>query len=268
MRAVAGTSSFCAGDCTMSVRCAWISALKLARRGLRVFPCSADKRPLTINGFKDASADPDIIHSWFTEYPDALIGVPGGDRFVVIDIDLQHLDAQRWYDDNRSRLTLTRMHVTRSGGRHLLYLPTSQVGCSTGKLGPHVDTRGSGGYIIWWPACGLSALHGRALAPVPDWIIAALHPPPPPEPPNVVRLSPRIATHRQFEGIVRRVATAHPGERNTLCYWGACRMAELVAQNALGRADAIEIVIEAASRAGLPRNEARRTALSAFRTGA
>ena len=42
-------------------------------------------------------------------------------------------------------------------------------------------------------------------------------------------------------------------------------MIELVAQNAIGRDAAIEIVVEAASRAGLPRDEARRTALSAFR---
>jgi hypothetical protein len=42
-------------------------------------------------------------------------------------------------------------------------------------------------------------------------------------------------------------------------------MRELVAQSVIGRDAAIEIVVEAASRAGLPRTEARRAALSAFR---
>jgi len=244
----------------------WKTALKLARQGVRVFPCAADKKPLTSNGYKDASADPNIVHAWWTKHPEALIGVPTGDRFVVIDVDLQHLDAQQWYDANCSRLPLTRTHVTRSGGRHLLFKPNCGVGCSAGKLGAHVDTRGLGGYIIYWPVCELDVLHGGMLAAVPDWIIEALHPPQAP-PPNVVQFPTHVSTHRQFEGIVRAIATAHEGERNSICFWGACRMRELVAQNAIGRDAAIEIVVEAASRAGLPRNEARSTVLSAFRGG-
>jgi hypothetical protein len=218
-----------------------------------------------LNGFKDASTDPNIIHAWWTEHPEALTGVPTGERFVVLDIDLQHIDAQQWYDINRSRLPLTRMHVTRSGGRHLLFKPTPEVGCSAGKLGSHIDTRGLGGYVIWWPACGLDVLHGGVLAPVPDWIIEALRPPQSP-PQNVVHFPIHVSANHQFEGIVRAIAGAHEGERNALCFWGACRMRELVAQSVIGHDAAIEIVVEAASRAGLPRTEARRTALSAFRS--
>jgi hypothetical protein len=148
----------------------------------------------------------------------------------------------------------------------LLFKPNPKVGCSAGKLGPHVDTRGLGGYVIWWPAAGLEVLHALALASVPDWIIEALHPPAPPQ--NVVPYPIHINAHRQFGGIVRTVAEAWEGERNSICFWGACRMREFVTQNAIGRDAAIEIVVEAASRAGLSRNEARRTVLSAFRQGA
>jgi Bifunctional DNA primase/polymerase, N-terminal len=102
-------------------RMGWTKALELARQGVPVFPCKpADKRPLTLNGFKDATTEPDIIHLWFTERPDALIGVPTGSKFVVIDADLQHEDALRWLEDNRARLPLTRTHYTRSGGQHWL----------------------------------------------------------------------------------------------------------------------------------------------------
>ena len=50
----------------------WVESLKLARRGIPVFPCGPDKRPLTPNGFKDASTNPDIVHEWWTAHPNAL----------------------------------------------------------------------------------------------------------------------------------------------------------------------------------------------------
>src|SRR5262249_44738244 len=128
----------------------WITALTLAHRGIPVFPCinkpehDDDKKPLTRNGFKDASADPDVVHDWWTLHHDALIGVPTGDKFVVVDLDLEHDDAQQWLADNRDRVPLTRTHRTRSGGMHWLFAPNGNVKCTAGKLGPHVDTRGHG----------------------------------------------------------------------------------------------------------------------------
>jgi bifunctional DNA primase/polymerase-like protein len=247
---------------------AWLEALKLTREGILVFPCGNDKRPLTPHGFKDASADANLVHDWWTQWPNALIGTPTGVKFCVLDLDLQHVEAQSWYDNYRTRLPLTRTHVTRSGGRHLLFKASSQVGCSAGKLGPHIDTRGLGGYIIWWPAHGHEVLHAETLASVPDWILEALH-----AEPKVVPYCSRRPLHtsgdvqRKLNGIIRSIAFAHEGQRNQLCFWGACRLAEMVQDGSLSRGDAIDLAVEAASRAGLPRNEARRTAESAFRNG-
>src|SRR5262245_61015909 len=167
-------------------------ALALARQGLPVFPCRCvDKRPLTDNGFKDASTDPEQIRRWWTQWPRAYIGVPTGDKFVVIDLDLQHPEALAWLEANRARLPLTRTHVTKSGGRHLLLQPHAGFGCSTSKLGPHIDTRGGGGYIIWWPACGFNVMHGGALAEVPAWALKALTT----APSNVIQFpAPRSST--------------------------------------------------------------------------
>jgi hypothetical protein len=219
---------------------------------------------LTQHGFKDASRDPNTIARWWKSWPSALIGVPAGIAFVVIDIDLQHVDAQRWYDENRARLPHTRTHVTRSGGRHLLFQPNSRIGCSVGRLGRHVDTRGLGGYLIWWPACGLDVLHGGALEPVPEWITQLMHVAPPALPVRPVRLS-REHAQGKLAGILRTIARAHEGEGNALTFWGACRLAEMVAAGALDRTDALSLAIEAASRSGLPRSEALRTTQSAFR---
>ena len=62
-------------------------ALELAERGIAVFPCNAKKAPMIEGGFKNAGTDPATIKEWFRK-PDTLIGVPTGERFVVIDCDL------------------------------------------------------------------------------------------------------------------------------------------------------------------------------------
>ena len=49
-------------------------ALKLAERGLPVFPCAADKRPTCPHGFKDASNDPTVVKALATR---------GGGEFIA-----------------------------------------------------------------------------------------------------------------------------------------------------------------------------------------
>lgn len=62
-------------------------ALRLAGLGYRVFPCvPGDKRPLTEHGCNDATTDEDQICEWWSEYPEANIGV-GTDGLLVLDID-------------------------------------------------------------------------------------------------------------------------------------------------------------------------------------
>ncbi|MEX1298644.1 MAG: bifunctional DNA primase/polymerase, partial [Desulfotignum sp.] len=66
------------------------AALFYAEKGLPVFPCNAsNKRPMTPNGFKDASTDPATIKIWWENNPDAAIGIPTGEisGLVVVDID-------------------------------------------------------------------------------------------------------------------------------------------------------------------------------------
>jgi hypothetical protein len=237
-------------------------ALNLAAQGDAVFPCRQDKAPLTPRGFKDATANSDTIIEWWTNWPDALIGVATGAKFVVVDCDLQHVEAQWWYA--RANIPVTRMHSTRSGGRHVLFQPHPEVRCTAGKIHPHIDTRGHGGFIIWWPGCGLEVLHPDDLAPVPAFILRALSRPTPARAPPSSMSTPEMAT-RQLEGIVRAVAEAREGERNNLTFWGGCRLAEMASLGLLSRTTAFDIAVEAATRNGLPYREARRTVESAFR---
>jgi hypothetical protein len=246
----------------------WTKALMLARQGLPVFPCRCNnKRPLIEGGFKSASTDADTVHQWWMQWPGALIGVPTGKKFVVIDLDLQHPEAAAWYEEKRASLPPTRTHLTRSGGRHLLFQPNPKIGCSANKLGPNVDTRGTGGYIIWWPAEGLEVLHSEALAAVPDWVVAVLNPPTVEvtSSPRTFSIARRDAQRSKLAGVLRTIATAREGKRNSITFWGACRLAEMVIAGTLSRDQAVALVVEAAGRAGLSRSEALRTTQSAFR---
>jgi len=242
----------------------WLEALKLARQGIPVFPCGPDKRPLTPNGFKDASTDPDIVHEWWTTHSDALIGVPTGIKFVTIDLDLQHVEAQQWLADNRDRVPLTRTHRTRSGGIHWLFAPNDKVKCSASKLGPHIDTRGHGGYIIHWPAHGYEVLHGGALALVPDWIVATLAPPSPIRLPIRSLPAPSTASVR---GALRVLADAREGERNHALFWVSCRMGEAMRAGTLTETEATSLLLSVGRTIGLRDNEILRTARSGFQEG-
>ena len=70
-------------------------ALALAAREWPVFPCEPSpkphpraKAPLTANGLKDATTDPEAIREWWRRWPNALIGLPTGDRLGAFVVDL------------------------------------------------------------------------------------------------------------------------------------------------------------------------------------
>jgi hypothetical protein len=83
---------------------------------------------------------------------------------------------------------------------------------------------------------------------------------------------PRRATRRitvpddhALMRLVRLIAEAQAGERNKLTYWAACRTGEMVASGLPDADAAAAVMAEAATRAGLPRLEAERTAWSGIR---
>jgi hypothetical protein len=195
------------------------------------------------------------------------VGVRTGaaSNIVALDIDRKYQSAIEWLKSNKFRIPTTRVHRTRSGGFHILFQHADNLGCTVSKIAPGVDTRGDGGYIIWWPAAGLPVLVDAPLAPWPQWLFTALAPKLQSRPPSPIR---RIPDSCSIAALVRFVAGAGAGERNRATYWAACRAGEMVASGLLGADDAAELIIEAAMRTGLPCDEASRTAWSGInRTG-
>jgi Bifunctional DNA primase/polymerase, N-terminal len=239
------------------------AALELSARGLYCFPCADSKRPTCPNGFKDAAADPEQLRTLWAAHPGTLIGVPTGDvsGITVLDIDPKHLEALAWWAENRERLPTTRVHRTRSSGLHLLFQHVPGIKCSAGKLARGIDIRNDGGYVVWWPGSGYPVLHDGPIAGMPLWLSRRLLPPP-------HRPKVPISIHndqRALRGLIRVVATARQGERNQITYWAACRAGEMVVAGKLSESDAVALLVEAASRTGLCRDEALRTVRSGLR---
>jgi hypothetical protein len=208
-------------------------------------------------------------------YPGVLVGVPTGkpSGIFVLDIDsVKHPEADEWLERYAPYIPDTRQHRTQSGGLHLLFRHRDGLRNSEGKLHKGVDTRGEGGYIVWWPAFVLQAEDMlEHLAEVPQWLVDELIEPAPPAAATAkVSAFPPIKpgpfrSKRDLNPIIQTIVFAREGQRNSITFWGACRLAEHVRAGHIARHSAIEIVVEAASRNGLPRAEAHRTALSAFR---
>jgi len=146
-------------------------ALALAETGIPVFPCSADKNPVCVGGFKAATTDPARIRALFRHTAAALIGMPTGPRSgrVVIDIDPRH-GGDAWLTEHGTGL-VTRRHGTMSGGVHLVFCDSGEgIRNSAGRIAIGVDVRGDGGYVIVPPSPGYSVQVAAELATLPDWL--------------------------------------------------------------------------------------------------
>ena len=235
-------------------------AINLARSaGFAVFPCRSDKSPACPHGFRDASRDPAAIFRLWHHWPGELIGVATGvvSGVWVVDVDVKHPEACRWWRANHYRLLPTRTYATRSGGLHLYYRDADGIGCTAGRICKGIDTRGDGGYVIHWFSAGLACHEHSPSAPWPAWLRAGLSSPP----------RPAMATHRgramvaetAVAGIVRRVSEAREGERNAVLFWAACRLLERGVR--LRHVEAL--LLSPALSIGLSDVEARRTIASA-----
>lgn len=131
-----------------------------ASLGVAVFPCRpGEKVPLTARGFHDATTDKAQVRQWWKANPRANIGAPTGQRFDVLDIDspAKSPGAPNGYltvADIRDAGLLPEpigRAVTPSGGQHAFY-PPGTFTRSMAALGPGLDVRSAGGYVVLPPS--------------------------------------------------------------------------------------------------------------------
>jgi hypothetical protein len=273
------------------------SALALAARGWHVFPCApGGKRPALRGNWQDlATTSPDRVRAWWARAAYNIGIACGPSGLVVIDLDIPHREqpAKRapaaaapgtdvltaLCDQHAQPYPLPTYAVdTPSGGCHLYYAaPEVLVRNSAGRLGPQIDVRADGGYVIGSGSrtgeSAYTAWDERAPVPLPAWIADLL------EGKLPLPTSGRtVPAGRGAQGTAyataalreetRLVATALPGTRNDTLNRAAFSLGQLAAAGLLPPLAVITALAGAAERAGLPEDEISRTIRSAMAAGA
>lgn len=218
-----------------------------------VFPVLSTKAPATPHGFKDATRDPAEVRRLWREFPGPLIGSPTGAEWGVdvLDLDPRH-GAAAWWEVNASRVPETRIYETRSKGWHLLFRHHDGIRNSAGKLGPGVDVRGEGGFVVLWHAAGFPRVSDAEVAPWPEWLIRSLTAVPvarDPAPAKSIKAEKRLI-QRVIENAIYRVETATPGNRHYQLRAAACTIGGVLDCAGLSVADVVAVLVSAAQRAG------------------
>ncbi|UOQ44579.1 bifunctional DNA primase/polymerase [Halobacillus salinarum] len=118
--------------------------------GWSVFPLKpGSKKPLYKGGFHGATRDVNQIVKWWSETPDANIGVPTGyiNNFFVIDVDVKCGDGIETLSnltDHYGELPETVQGITASKGFHYLFKYHKGVRNEV-NIRPSIDVRGQGG---------------------------------------------------------------------------------------------------------------------------
>lgn len=172
------------------------AALRYAARGWAVFPlwgiagdgtCScglsdckdAGKHPRARKGVKEATRDAAVVSDWFApEAPISNVAIATGEQsgITVLDIDigLGKVGDTTWAELNKEHgepQTLTAL--TGGGGVHVFFAYASSLNTSSNTLGPGVDCRNDGGYVVAAPSRHRSGRgyswvdEGEALRPLP-----------------------------------------------------------------------------------------------------
>lgn len=260
------------------------AAFWYAEAGFSVLPCRETgpqaKAPYVQNGFRAASSDPVQITDWWQRWPGALIGLAVPKQCFVLDFDslpVSDLEAKLKNVLPKKTMAKTGRDSVPGAGVHLWFtrpvadgvaLPTSQSGLKVGGVSMvGVDVRlGGRGYVVAPPS------HHPVTGRKYEWLAWAWPPPPPPadltealKPVKPVKYSRQCPAwsgkQPSFAGLISRMATAQPGERNQILFWSFCKAIEEQADQ-----QALEALADAASATGLTEGEILACLRSARRT--
>lgn len=242
---------------------------------------SPGKHPRSSSGLHSATTDPVTIQRWWQRWPASNVAVrtgaaPAGAGIVVLDIDPAHGGDASLADliAEHAALPDTLGVATGGDGRHLYYRhPASgPIPNSAGRLGPGLDVRGDGGYVIVPPSRHISGgsyrwMSATPIQPLPGWLVDLLTPPVQTPPVTPIRGNAsawaRAALHREAAAVRSTVE----GGRNDRLNRAAFSLGQLVGAH-LDIDVVITVLTDAALESGLGQREAQATIASGLRAGA
>jgi hypothetical protein len=153
-------------------------------RGWHVFPVTG-KVPATEHGLNDASTDESMAASWWGTSSGRGIGLATGKTSGVWVLDLDGEEGREAFvalQEREGRIDRTLAARTGNGVHLYFRMPANaDVRNSASKVGPHIDVRGSGGYVVAPPSPHPSGkayawVEGRSPADVrpanaPRWLL-------------------------------------------------------------------------------------------------
>ena len=203
---------------------------------MHVFPVRADKAPDCEHGHRDATTNPAVVQGWWRDRLRAGYGIacePSG--LVVVDVDVRDdkPGAATWgaLVAEHGPVPATLEVRTPSGGRHIYFRAPTPLRSGTNALGPAVDVKSRGGYVVGPGstngAGGYTLAVDAPIAPLPEWIMAALAEParPAARPPSGP-LAPAEQLAARFEQLAGEIAYLREGDGAN----GASRLAFLAGQ--------------------------------------
>jgi hypothetical protein len=140
---------------------------------------SPAKHPTQPGGLKNATTDERLINMTFRPGNNVAVATGADSGIFVVDVDGhegEHSLTQ--LQQQHGMLPATLVHRT-GKGRHFLfkYPAEGKVANSTSKLGPNIDVRGHGGYIVVAPSTHISGVQYRfdnldqPIAEAPGWLL-------------------------------------------------------------------------------------------------
>jgi hypothetical protein len=156
---------------------------------------TAGKHPRIARNLILATVEEKQIREWWARWPNANIGIatgndlPGGGYLLVVDVDPRHDGDMNLalLEQKHGTLPETARNVTGGGGQHIFLRSGGRVKSRSNSLGPGVDVKCMGGYVLAPPSIHASGrrymrdagadISDTPIADAPSWLVVLADPP-------------------------------------------------------------------------------------------
>jgi hypothetical protein len=247
-------------------------------KSLKLIPIlPGTKRPL----FKGWQRGAKPLHEWQAALPEwATWAMPCGpvNDVWVLDVDPKHGGDVSLLDLTSEHEGFKRPHLTNtpSGGFHVRFKWTEscqRLTSTAGVLGPGLDVRADGAYVLCPPTAGYVTRFELSIEPAPEWLMELLLAP-------KVRAAgavgaegvsvrhPKAYADAAVTHALAEIADAREGQRNHTLNRNAFGLGKLLGSCGLDYDKVLEVLVDAAIESGMPAYEALDTARRGLTAGA